>query len=80
MELCGKGACVHTADANGYRCICDQGWTTNGILPACSVDVNECADGKPHCSMDPEVACVNIPGSFMCGPCPHGKDLYNRKK
>lgn len=71
-ELCGKGACLHTNDAVGYRCICDQGWTTNGLSPACTVDVDECASPRPHCSVDPEVMCINLPGSYMCGHCPPG--------
>lgn len=71
-ELCGKGACVHTNDAIGYRCICDQGWTTNNVTPACTVDVDECRSPQPHCSMDPEVMCINLPGSYMCGHCPPG--------
>lgn len=69
-DLCGHGTCVQAKD--GYRCICDQGWKTNGLTPACSVDVDECSESKPHCSKDPEVSCINLPGSFVCGPCPAG--------
>lgn len=71
-ELCGKGTCMHTNDVVGYRCICDQGWTTNNVTPACTVDIDECATPQPHCSMDPEVMCINLPGSYMCGHCPPG--------
>ncbi|XP_063696850.1 cubilin homolog [Culicoides brevitarsis] len=71
-ELCGHGVCVHANNQNGYKCICDQGWKTNDITPACTVDVNECLENKPHCSKDPEVDCINLPGSFMCGRCPPG--------
>uniref|UniRef100_A0A182NM22 Cubilin n=1 Tax=Anopheles dirus TaxID=7168 RepID=A0A182NM22_9DIPT len=69
-DLCGHGTCVQAKD--GYRCICDQGWKTNGMTPACSQDVDECSESKPHCSKDPEVSCINLPGSFVCGPCPAG--------
>lgn len=75
-ELCGKGACVHTNDAVGYRCICDQGWTTNNVTPACTVDIDECRSPQPHCSMDPETMCINLPGSYMCGHCPPGLWIY----
>lgn len=71
-ELCGHGTCIHSNDPSGYKCICDQGWKTNGVTPACTVDVDECADSKPQCSKDPEVQCINLPGSFICGPCPQG--------
>ena len=63
-ELCGHGVCVHTNDPNSYRCICDQGWTSNGTSPACIVDINECETPSPHFSMDPEVPCINLPGSL----------------
>lgn len=71
-ELCGHGTCVHTNSAPGYKCICEQGWKTNGVTPACNVDVDECSEAKPHCSKDPQVPCINLPGSVMCGPCPLG--------
>uniref|UniRef100_A0A0P6JSL8 Putative fibrillin n=1 Tax=Aedes aegypti TaxID=7159 RepID=A0A0P6JSL8_AEDAE len=71
-ELCGHGTCVQTKEEPGYKCICDQGWKNNGVTPACSVDVDECAEFKPHCSKDPEVSCLNLPGSFACGSCPAG--------
>ncbi|XP_058123035.1 cubilin homolog [Anopheles ziemanni] len=69
-DLCGHGTCVQAKD--GYRCICDQGWKTNGLSPACTVDVDECSESRPHCSKDPEVSCINLPGSFVCGACPAG--------
>lgn len=71
-EMCGHGICVHSNDQYGYKCICEQGWKTNGLTPPCTVDVDECIEGKPHCSKDPEVACINLPGSVMCGACPIG--------
>lgn len=73
QELCGHGVCVQTSDVLGYRCICDQGWTNNNRTPECTIDIDECSSTKPHCSMDPEVMCVNLPGSYACGRCPPGK-------
>lgn len=71
--LCGHGTCVQTSDTSlGYKCLCDQGWTTDGVNPACAVDVNECNSMKPHCSMDPVVQCINTEGSYQCGQCPAG--------
>lgn len=70
-ELCGHGTCVHSNDPAGFKCICDQGWKSIENGP-CSVDVDECADSRPHCSKEPEVQCINLPGSFMCGACPQG--------
>ncbi|XP_053675116.1 cubilin homolog [Anopheles nili] len=69
-DLCGHGICVQTKDS--YRCICDQGWKSGDGSPACSIDVDECSDMKPQCSKDPEVSCINLPGSFVCGACPAG--------
>ena len=56
-----------------YSCICDEGWTSSGSSPACTVDVDECSLQNPPCSTDPQVICINLPGSFHCGPCPIGK-------
>lgn len=70
-ELCGNGVCIQQGAT--YSCICNQGWTTGGgTSKACNVDVNECLEHKPHCSKDPLVECVNLPGSFRCGSCPPG--------
>ena len=73
--LCVHGTCInqqrHTSGIPNYRCICDQGWTT-GSTPACDVDINECTSTKPHCSVNPPVTCINLPGTFYCGPCPPG--------
>lgn len=67
-ELCGHGTCVSSNDTFGYKCICDQGWKTNGLTPACSVDVDECAESHTAC----ETKCINLPGSFTCAPCAAG--------
>ncbi len=49
-----------------------KGWTTDGASPGCTVDVDECAYPIPLCSANPRVQCINLPGSFRCGPCPAG--------
>ena len=59
-----------------YTCICDEGWTHSSSDPACNVDVNECDAPSPPCSIDPPVQCINLPGSFICGPCPPGQLLF----
>ncbi|XP_063985313.1 cubilin homolog [Diachasmimorpha longicaudata] len=72
-ELCGNGVCIDQKGTSlGYTCICDQGWKAEGTNPACIVDVDECAGKHPVCSVDPEVVCVNLRGSFHCGSCPPG--------
>ncbi|GAB0086814.1 Cubilin [Sergentomyia squamirostris] len=71
-ELCDHGVCVQTSDPAGYKCICEQGWITNGVTPVCSTDVDECSSKIPHCSQDPPVQCINTPGSYTCGSCPAG--------
>lgn len=35
---------------------------------ACDVDVNECEGSSNPCHSE----CINLPGSFKCGPCPAG--------
>lgn len=71
-----------------FECICDQGWTTDGSNRACTIDIDECAllaagsndtsvamsalNVRYPCSLNPPVACINLPGSFQCGPCPAG--------
>ncbi|RWS11455.1 cubilin-like protein, partial [Dinothrombium tinctorium] len=76
VELCGHGTCYNVArrvpGQPNYRCVCDQGWKTNGVDPACNVDVNECTESRPPCSVNPPVVCINYPGGFQCGPCPPG--------
>ncbi|KRF99246.1 uncharacterized protein Dwil_GK24548 [Drosophila willistoni] len=75
-ELCGDhGTCIHSnANADGFVCICDQGWTwanTNATVPnsnPCTKDVDECRPDINPCHRD----CINLPGSYRCGPCPPG--------
>ncbi|XP_050095897.1 LOW QUALITY PROTEIN: cubilin homolog [Anopheles aquasalis] len=71
-ELCGNGVCVQSSDGSGFRCACEPGWKTNGLSPSCTVDVDECEGPGFHCSLDPAVNCINLPGSFACGLCPVG--------
>ncbi|KAJ8936435.1 hypothetical protein NQ318_015581, partial [Aromia moschata] len=70
-ELCGHGTCIPQNTGVGYKCLCDQGWTTdtNG---RCTADIDECNLNHPQCSTNPRVSCINVPGSFFCGPCPQG--------
>ncbi|XP_077301904.1 cubilin-like [Arctopsyche grandis] len=71
-EICGHGVCIEGSTNNNYTCLCDQGWETNGHTPECTVDVNECLTARHHCSPQPYVPCINVPGSFYCGSCPTG--------
>ncbi|XP_025835939.1 cubilin-like, partial [Agrilus planipennis] len=71
-ELCGHGTCINENSAEGYKCICEQGWKSDKTNPACIVDVDECSLDKPSCSINPLVACINTPGSYICGHCPAG--------
>lgn len=71
-EICGHGTCIHAGNKAGYSCICEQGWRVNNETLACTVDIDECYEMRPHCSVDPKVVCINTPGSFVCGPCPPG--------
>ncbi|PVD35988.1 hypothetical protein C0Q70_02958 [Pomacea canaliculata] len=78
QALCGHGTCINEANTHvgqpRYRCICDNGWThnPNSSDPACNTDVNECLASQSPCSTDPQVQCINVPGTFYCGPCPAG--------
>ncbi|XP_059179030.1 cubilin-like isoform X2 [Physella acuta] len=75
-EMCDHGVCINDNNQNPsrprYRCLCDSGWTSNiTVSPACNIDIDECRTGT-HCSVNPPVQCINIPGSFVCGSCPAG--------
>ncbi|XP_039746472.1 cubilin [Pararge aegeria] len=73
FEMCGHGICLPINSGDGIKCICNQGWTTDGTSVACLTDVNECLSGQgPRCSVNPRVDCINLPGSFRCGECPRG--------
>ncbi|XP_072941839.1 cubilin-like [Epargyreus clarus] len=75
FEMCGHGICIKTETGEGIKCICNQGWTSNGTGVACLTDVNECDSSQgPRCSINPKVDCINLPGSFRCGRCPPGYD------
>lgn len=67
-ELCGHGTCVNTANSFGYKCICNEGWKSNGLTPACNVDIDECTESHPPCA----TKCINLQGSFTCAPCEPG--------
>ncbi|XP_050362534.1 cubilin-like [Nymphalis io] len=73
FEMCGHGTCIPVESNLGIKCLCNQGWRTNGNDVACLTDVNECESGQgARCSVNPRVECINLPGSFRCGPCPTG--------
>ncbi|XP_037817925.1 cubilin homolog [Lucilia sericata] len=67
-ELCSHGTCVPANNQQGYTCICEQGWIRNTTSLSCDVDVNECEGLSNPCHSQ----CINLPGSFKCGPCPAG--------
>ncbi|KAH8379700.1 hypothetical protein KR009_006651 [Drosophila setifemur] len=74
-ELCGEhGTCIHAVNPVGYVCVCDQGWTweyvnvTAASPTPCTRDVDECDPKVNPCHDE----CINLPGSFRCGPCPAG--------
>jgi cubilin len=69
-EICGHGTCVQTPSKLGYTCICEQGWRVSNSSFDCTIDIDECTEMRPHCFDG--VQCFNIPGSFLCGPCPTG--------
>jgi cubilin len=69
-EICGHGTCVQTPSKLGYTCICEQGWRVSNTSFDCTIDIDECTEMRPHCYEG--VQCYNIPGSFVCGPCPVG--------
>ncbi|GAB6032010.1 hypothetical protein CHUAL_010385 [Chamberlinius hualienensis] len=76
--LCSHGTCISRQGSQsgqpGFTCICNEGWSIgSGGGRACNVDVDECAPGRrPPCSTNPPVRCINLPGTFTCGPCPNG--------
>lgn len=71
-EMCGHGTCIPVTTGEGIKCLCEPGWMNNGT-GACMTDINECESSHgPHCSVNPKVSCINLPGSFRCGPCPAG--------
>ncbi|XP_055847074.1 cubilin homolog [Episyrphus balteatus] len=67
-ELCGKGQCIPANNTLGYQCLCDAGWKVDNITQSCTVDVNECLESLVSC----HTSCINLPGTFVCGPCPNG--------
>lgn len=66
-EICGQGTCIPDNNKDGFSCICKQGWRTDNNTRACTQDVDECNEMRPHCSNEPKVLCINTPGSFVCG-------------
>uniref|UniRef100_A0A6A7FUH2 Cubilin n=1 Tax=Hirondellea gigas TaxID=1518452 RepID=A0A6A7FUH2_9CRUS len=73
-SLCDHGDCFpQPSGGRSYSCRCHQGWRQATGSISCSDDVNECEAGRTnHCSSNPPVRCINIPGSYVCGACPTG--------
>ncbi len=57
---CDDNASCQT-DANGSRCVCDNGFGGDGET---CVDLNECSDMSDDC--DVNATCTNTEGSFTC--------------
>ncbi|XP_035217484.1 cubilin-like, partial [Stegodyphus dumicola] len=76
QELCGHGTCINEKRVQPgqpkYRCLCDPGWQSSSSSPACTQDIDECSGPQKRCSQNPPVTCINLPGTFHCGPCPEG--------
>ncbi|CAM9531973.1 unnamed protein product [Lampetra fluviatilis] len=78
QALCVHGVCVDGVRINPneprFECICEGGYTQPGAggSPACSADLDECAQPIPPCSANPPVSCFNTVGSYYCGACPSG--------
>ncbi|XP_063777593.1 cubilin [Pseudophryne corroboree] len=74
--LCGHGVCVDLErvekDQPKYSCVCDTGWMSPDGSPACTENIDECAQPSPPCSQNPPVQCSDTLGSFTCGSCPTG--------
>jgi len=60
-------ACMNTT--GGFVCRCPVGYAGDGRGSAGCADIDECASGM---ACDAKRACVNRPGSFMCGTCDKG--------
>ncbi|XP_066255144.1 cubilin [Euwallacea similis] len=71
-EICGHGTCIPQNNQDGFKCLCDAGWTNDSPSKPCTTDVDECAQKHPPCSTNPLVQCINVPGSYTCQHCPPG--------
>ncbi|GAB1290562.1 von Willebrand factor D and EGF domain-containing protein [Apodemus speciosus] len=59
---CGLGKCIRSL--HSYSCDCPPELTGKN----CDMDVDECESGPCF----PGVECINVFGSYHCGPCPEG--------
>ncbi|XP_058507249.1 latent-transforming growth factor beta-binding protein 1 isoform X4 [Solea solea] len=64
-SLCVGGHCRNTEGS--FLCVCPRGFLVDEEGTSC-VDVDECVN-RTVC---PSGICINVPGSFNCGSCPHG--------